>query len=514
MKTTWCCLLVAGLLLVCAQTASAATSVVAAYEKYVTGKGFDIGLIDTGTGASVAVPAGVNSNADELHPALSSDGRWLVFSRMTLTPQLSGNIVPPAERSILAVDRRATSGVVALQGNGGAGPTATALNRVTWGKRPTPIPDGGSSVTSENDDLMKFMTFTGDAPSGLRPVSNPPFAEFPGSFAGAPGTRDVVSAVSMGAGSGGQLAAYQSILFDPATGETRQSVMLARAFEPAGSTGFFNGLAFSFTGAANTGHPALRTTDKYLAFDESTAADGSGGGSIRSVLLGAAATTLADAPSPINTADDERHPSWSPDNLKLAFVRSGTSGQRKLLVFDLTAGIQTIVNPALDIGALAPNPQLRRFQNVWGGISLAIEDRPGAANPTCDSVCQSKLQTPPTATVVQLKPAVIGTAVTTKQPTGLNIGIVVARVVGSHKVLGRTVPRLRRVGRVPLGAAAAGRNGFRWNGRVAGKRLKAGTYVLTFRTLTKSGRIHSVSQSVRFAVSRAGRISAVTRVKQ
>ena len=173
-----------------------------------------------------------------------------------------------------------------------------------------------------------------------------------------------------------------------------------------------------------------------------------------------------------------------------------------------------MVNPALDIGALAPNPQLRRFQNVWGGISLAIEDRPDAANPVCDAACQSKLLTPPGAVLVQLKPSVIGTAVTPKTPTGLNIGIVVARVVGTHKVLGRTVPRLQRVGRVPLGAAAAGRNTFRWNGRVAGRRLKAGKYVLTFRTLTKAGRIHSVSQSVRFTLSSAGRISAVKRIRQ
>ena len=277
MKTSWACLLVAGLLLACAQTASAATSVVAAYEKYVSGQGFDIGLIDTGTGAPIAVPAGVNTSADEIHPALSSNGRWLVFSRMTLTPQLNGNVVPPAERSIIAIDRTTSAGPLVLQSGNGAGPTATSLNRVTWGKRQTPLQPGVSGVLSDADDLMKFVSVTGDAPSGLLPIANPPFGTLPPSFSGLPGTRDVVSAVSMGAGVGGQIVAYQAILFDNATGDTKQSVVRADSAEPAVG-GFFNGLGFAFTGAANTGHPALRATDKYLAFDQSTAADGSGGG--------------------------------------------------------------------------------------------------------------------------------------------------------------------------------------------------------------------------------------------
>ncbi len=490
-------------------SASAATSVIAAYEKFVPGQGFDIGLVDTGTGAAIAVPAGVNTSADELHPALSSDGRWLVFSRMTLTPQLNGNVVPPAERAVFRVDRTKTDQPVVL-GDRGVGPTSTALNRVTWGQRIRVAP----TFDVLDNDILKFATLSGDAPTGVGVDTNPPFGNLPSSF-NQPGTvKDVTSAVSMAAGTGGgngAIMAYQAVLFSDATGDVTKSQLLVEAREPASCCGFFNGLPFNFTAAENTGHPALRTIDKYLAFDESTTTDGTGGGSIKSVLLGQ--PTADPAPDPINTDDDERQPAWSPDATRLAFVRTGATGPRRLFVFNLAPGIQTIVNPGLDIGAVAPNAQLRRFQNIWGGISLAIETRPDAANPTCDLRCRSALIA--SSSGVQLSPAVSAITSTTtkkKKTTGLQIGIVVARITGTRKVLGRTVPKLRPVGRVPLGAAVQGRNAFRWDGRVGGKRLPAGRYALTFRTLTKAGRVHSLSETVRFTLSASGRISAVRRV--
>ena len=64
----------------------------------MTGKGFEIRIVNAATGAQIAVPAGVNTPDDELHPALSADGRSLVFTRMKLQPKLNGDIVPPTER--------------------------------------------------------------------------------------------------------------------------------------------------------------------------------------------------------------------------------------------------------------------------------------------------------------------------------------------------------------------------------------------------------------------------------
>jgi hypothetical protein len=105
---------------------------------------------------------------------------------------------------------------------------------------------------------------------------------------------------------------------------------------------------------------------------------------------------------------------------------------------------------------------------------------------------------------VVLSPTV---STTTKTQT---IGIFVVRVTGKRKLLGRTVPRIRQIGRVPLGATRKGRNRFRWNGKVNGKRLRRGTYLLTYRSL-KGKRITNTSGSIRFTVGRGGKIRKVRR---
>ncbi len=69
-----------------------------------------------------------------------------------------------------------------------------------------------------------------------------------------------------------------------------------------------------------------------------------------------------------------------------------------------------------------------------------------------------------------------------------------------------------QIGRLPLGATRKGRNRFRWNGKVNGKRLKRGTYLLTYRALRRA-RIVSTSGSIRFTVNGRGRIRGVKRVR-
>ena len=61
-------------------------------------------------------------------------------------------------------------------------------------------------------------------------------------------------------------------------------------------------------------------------------------------------TSTTQAPAPITTQSDERMPAWSPDGLQLGFVRQ-VNGRRKLGIYDLTPGLQTIVNGLVDIGA-------------------------------------------------------------------------------------------------------------------------------------------------------------------
>src|SRR4029079_3892975 len=78
----------------------------------------------------------------------------------------------------------------------------------------------------------------------------------------------------------------------------------------------------------------------------------------------------------------------APDVCQRGVVRT-VSGRRKLGIYDLTPGLQTIVNGLVDIGADAPSPQTRAFQGIWGGLSLpAIPVTPTV---TCDTRCIAAL---------------------------------------------------------------------------------------------------------------------------
>jgi uncharacterized delta-60 repeat protein len=64
-------------------------------------------------------------------------------------------------------------------------------------------------------------------------------------------------------------------------------------------------------------------------------------------------------------------------------------------------------------------------------------------------------------------------------------GIVVERVMRFKRIAGRRVAVTRRVGRVPFGPQRKGRIKIRWDYKVNGKRLPAGTYRITMRTLRR-----------------------------
>lgn len=468
----------AALILTAALPASApAAGLIAAYDRYATGKGFEIGLANASTGTKLTVPAGVNTAADELHPALSSDGRYMLFERMQLLPKLNGDIVPPAGRTLFMLDRQTGVITTLATGNGApAGPTfARRTNRtVAWGVAPH----------STSCCIMKFQTVSTDNtitgstgfPFGFLP---PPAGELlDGTHAAMdsiPITNVYVSWVRSDANTGALLTGGTTIV------ALRESGQLRADF-----------------GAPDVpvSHPTPRSGDRYVAMDKTTAGDAD----IQTISF-PAETSLTPAPAPITTAAPERIPAWSPGGLQLAFVRT-TDGRRKLAIFDLTPGLQTIVNPPIDIGADAPSPQTRAFQSSWGGLSLAESSALDIPVVTCTTSCVTSLQT--SLAGVPLKPLV---STTTKTQT---IGIFVVRVTGKHKLLGRTVPRIKPIGRVPLGRTRKGRNLFRWNGKVNGRKLKPGTYLLTFRALRRE-RVVSTSGSVRFKVTKQGRIRGARR---
>jgi WD40 repeat protein len=482
----WC---IAGALAVLGAFAppSAHAGTIAAYDRYVTGRGFDIALINANTGAAIGVPASVNTADDELHPALSPDGRYIVFTRMRLLPDLNGNILPPATRTLFRVDRQ-TGEVVQLAGGGAAGPVirqVAGTPRLAWGV--THFANGSSGTTV----VSRAGAFTGGALTGTE--------EHIASLPAGPAftTHAAVTTAPEDDGFGNvfqrPLRTLGIAYIDNATGALQNGLAHLTTKRVAGGAVTSIGREKSFGSATQpAGHPVPRVGDDLIAFEM-----GNGNlSNIKTFRFGIDQNAV-DAPAAINTVLGERMPAWSTDGSQLGFVRTALTG-RVLGLFDTTPGIQNLLNDAVSLGNPPPTPQTVVFQNVWGGISLAPSGSTDLVS--CASTCTSLLG------AGTLTPRITTT-------TATNIGILVVRVVGKHRLFGETVPKIKPVGRVPLGRARDGRNRFRWDATVDGKRLKAGTYLLTYRLLGKKDRIVGLSDSIRFKVTKSGDIKKPRRQK-
>ena len=351
----------------------------AAYERYVTGQGFQIGLVNAATGAPRALPAGVNTAADEFHPALSPDGRFLVFVRAQLQPQLNGNVAMPQQRDLVWVDLQAGKILPFPLGARGTGPNFTQRSEAlgpefTWGIPPEHDPASQRSEGAAT--LGRYVRLgTNNPPVGAIGVpadlTPDPTLQIPHAAAIQPLlTERITNAGCSGTCFSPRFARYLTLAqLDPGSGALLNSVARLTLVGPADNAPDLRTAILktaTFGSPANpAGHPVPRSGDGHVAFEELNGPETD----LLSVPF-PASTTPDVAPAPITTAASERMPAWSPDGLQLGFVRT-TGGRRKLGVYDLTPGIQTIVNPLVDLGPDAPTPQTRAFQSIWGGISLS-----------------------------------------------------------------------------------------------------------------------------------------------
>ncbi|MDA0174523.1 hypothetical protein OJ998_35820 [Solirubrobacter taibaiensis] len=482
--------MVAGTLLAAAPASAAELQ--AAYDYYVPGQGFQIGLVNAATGAPITLPAGVNTAEDELHPALSADGRYLAFTRMRIQTQLDGSFTVPPQRSIQLYDLQAGQLVPFGAGAGGAGPTFQRTGSAGT------LADLAFGVSVE-----RFLTPDGDARLGRAVQFNPTPSTSTSNLATTLPSLDNVFVPHVGVVRGAfferveghtvctpnctsprELRMSTLVTHDPVTGAPGVARARLSIVGMAGNTSSLASVTLKTTdfgdSDGNAGHATSRQGDDLVALDRVI----SGGQSDIHTIFYPAASATTGAPAPITTTSDERFPAWSPDGNQLAFVRT-VSGRRKLNVFDLTPGIQAIINPAVDLGTEAPSPQTRAFQNIWGNVSVAPV--PAAPAVVCDLACRVR-------------------QVTTLSPTVVNarskVGIfVVKRSGGTKTVLGVKQPKIKVIGRVPLGTAKQGKNRFNWNMKVDGKRLKPGKYLLTYRLL-RGDKVTSTSASIPFTVKR------------
>lgn len=395
----------------------------------------DIALIDPATGAKTALPPGVNTPANELHPSITPDGRRMAFETYDPT---AGTV------RIRVVDL--STGDQADLFNAFE---ASSIQPLT----PAITPDGSSVITG----------------IPLVPTSSGRFAAF----------WEVTSLANFPAGPYPRTQRAGNATF-PSAGRTLNPYtrsdgdLVSDVLTQSGSSRTWN-LLLSFPGGLSSvasdntdGHPALSdSTSNVVVFQQDPPSQFSTDLMFRPVsgFPSAPATELPALVS--STGQDELQPAFTPDGRYLAFIRNAHDGDHhdRLFVFDTQT--QTLLNSSgIDLGFFSfacevGTPFPFEF-TVQGGISL---------RETFTLVFSSlNFSTGQLSFQVQ-------------SPTG--IGILVQRIVGHHRLLGRVVPTLKTVGRVPFGRFKRGRHHVHWNLRVNGHRLRRGRYLVTPRLLSR-----------------------------
>jgi hypothetical protein len=218
-------------------------------------------------------------------------------------------------------------------------------------------------------------------------------------------------------------------------------------------------------------HPALGSPDgtPLLVYDRRPVSRTSRVGDIVFSSYSSAIGPSTLLPSLVDTPLDESRPAFTPDSRYLGFIRHGRDSHDRVFVFDNET--QTLINEAgADLGL-----SVGATRDI-GNLSLFVRPLIKASGLTQAGVVTFNVL----------------------DPTG--IGILVQRVVGTHKLFGKSVPKLAPVGRVPLGKFKRGNGHVRWNLRVGGKRLKPGRYLVTVRAVSPKGAIRDLGTPRTFTV--------------
>jgi hypothetical protein len=181
-------------------------------------------------------------------------------------------------------------------------------------------------------------------------------------------------------------------------------------------------------------------------------------------------------PAIVNKSGTETHkPAFSPDGRYLAFFRRA-SGSLTDRLFVLDTSTQLLLNPD-GVANVSPNGETNiGLRKTVDGISLY---------PTPVLMLASFTNTTLTFSVVKTT----------------SVGIIVQRIVGKKRFLGRRVPKLRLVGRVPFGEFEPGvTHEVVWDGKVDGKRLRHGRYLVTPRSVTPDVQVLDLGDPVEFRI--------------
>jgi WD40-like Beta Propeller Repeat len=393
----------------------------------------DIGLIDVSTGGSLSLPAGVNTTAaNENHPSISSDGKRLAFERRDRAAGTDRLIVADLPTG-QTMDLFNAFDTATLH------PTSPAINVdgdwVTTGSQGSglhgrSLANFPNSVSAETNEEI----FPGDAlvdPTQTDPSDTTPFA-------------------------------YRRIL-PLAGGDTRGQLVVENV--PGAS-----GPVAASTASFSVAHPSIAVSGGHRTIVYSVHTLDAGGnpgpddiGFCVIFLHAGNPCGLGQGllPPLVNSARDESRPAFTPDGRYVGFIRDEANGHERVYVFDIET--QTLIDSnGADLGLVATRDT----------GSLGLYEKPVLRVTSLPSL------------------GTLGATLISPAP----VGLLVQRVVGHHRLLGRRVPKLRPAGRIPLGKFRRGHHTIHWRPRVNGHRLRPGLYQFTPRALTRSGKVRDLGR--------------------
>jgi hypothetical protein len=387
----------------------------------------DVGLIDVSTDTRMALPAGLTTAADEDHPSITADGRRLAFERRD--------------------DAAGTDRIIAADASTGQTlDLFNAFDASTMRPRSPAISADGSFVTTGSEGNGLFTRRLEDFPNRVSGVASR--AVFPGDEILDPTPSALVNF--------GIVAYRRTVRLS--TGGTVGQVMVEN---PPDDPDHERPLVVR-PGAVHVAHPAIgKPGSLTMVYDvHPVSRDGTvGRGDISFCTLGVTSLSAGDPcvrgrgvlPPLVSSLRDETCPAFTPDGRYVGFIRDEANGHQRLYVFD-TATQTLLDSNGADLGV---------------GIDM--------------NTCSVGLYERP---VLQLATLPAPGTLRLELSDSSSVGLLVQRVTGHHRLMGRRVPMLKPAGRIPLGAFTRGRHTVHWRAR--------GLYQFTPRALARNGRVRDL----------------------
>jgi WD40 repeat protein len=404
----------------------------------------DIVRFNATTGAALGLPATVNTAADEVHPAFSPDGTRLVFHRSD--PSAGTN-------RIVVVDLA----------------TGTAADLFTFLEATLDPPTTPRFSADGTKVYTGHALAAGSPPSVVETsLANFPNGPFPHTVVALGGVvTNAIQTSHPTVGPAGLLAFLVSL----DGGGT--SIVVGT---PGGSAATISDRSQILT------RPTLvRQGSDVILFQQQAVTSDKHSNRLAIRPLATAATAKTTLMPPIINASgtDVSKPAFSPDGRYLAYVRFASAAPEppRLFVFDTKTQLLLSSVGVLVIQA-DPDPIANVLQPGFGGIDLFVSR-------------------------VFVNTALVNGTLTFSLASTSSVGIIVQRIVGKTRLFGRRVPKLKLVGRVPLGEFEAGpTHTVAWDQRIDGKRLKRGRYLVTLRSVTPDVEVLDLGEPVEIRVRR------------